>query len=234
MLIDRTSADDADARIALLHAIERARFHPFLQRFGALDHDLTARFRKGGHHDPFGRIALVGLLLNLGALPHFNRGFRVRDAYGRTHHEGNIELLGKVIGAACEIERFLRIGRLKNGYERSHRIIATVLLVLRREHARIVGSKQEHSTVNAGVRGGEERIGAHIHTHVLHRNEHACTRRRSTHRNLERDLFVRAPFRVDARKRCEGFHGLGGRCSWIGSANMAPCLPRTTRDRFIT
>ena len=145
MLIYRAGADDADAlrcafgRVAL-HRVVRTSLNPFANLLNALYQHLAARLGEGGHHNPLRAVLFVGALFDFRTLPYLNRGFGVGDAHRRTHHNGRIELFRDAVSIFREAMRLSGIGRFHDGNHRRHGIVAGILLVLRGEHSRVVGS----------------------------------------------------------------------------------------------
>ena len=234
ILVGGAGADDADFGTAHLNRVVRAILDPFLQGFGACgQHDAT-RFGECGHHDPLRRVLLVGLHINRNALAGFDDRLRMARANRGAHHERCVETLGELVSIMGETVGFRGVRRLEHGNCRRVRIETRILLVLRREHARVIGSEHEHAAVHARVRNGEQRVCGDVHADVLHRRKHACSGSAGANGYFDRDLFIRCPFCIDVWLLRELFHGLGGRRSRIGDADVGACLPGALGDGFIS
>ena len=62
---------------------------------------------------------------------------------------------------------FLLVGRLQHGNHGPVTIVAAVLLILRREHARVIGHHNE-DTLSANDGRVHKGVATHVETHVLH------------------------------------------------------------------
>ena len=234
VLVHGARAHDAYARIAHLDAVVGAFLDPFAQLGDALELNLATRFRERGHHDPFRGALLVRSQLYLLALPHLDGRLRMRYAYRRSNDEGNVELLRKRERVARESERFGRISRIHRGHMGRERVEARILLVLRGVHARVIGGENDESAVHARVGCGEQRVGSHVHAHMLHRRQNAGACGRCAHANLDGHFLVRAPFGVNAFIARERFHRLRRRGAGIGHADARACLPCPAGDGFVS
>ena len=149
----------------------------------------------------------------------------MRNADGRTDHEGHVETLGKIEGLAGERERFGRIGGFEHRDARGERVEAGVLLVLGGMHARVVRGQNDETAVHAGVGHREKRVGRDVHAHVLHRGKHARARSAGACADLDGDLLVRAPLSVDPVFFRKLLHRLGRGSAWVGNADARARFP---------
>ena len=132
-----------------------------------------------------------------------------------------------------EVVGLLRVGRLEHRQARGDRVAAVVLLVLARRHARIVGGDDHERARDAGVGGGEERVGGDVQPDVLHRDERARAGERGAEPDLERDLLVRRPLRAAAERR-ERLEDLGRGRAGIAGAEVDAAVPGRGRHRLVT
>ncbi len=114
---------------------------------------------------------------------------------GAQHHRG-IELLRKLQANAGHFVGFLRVRRVKQGHLGKFGIVATVLFVLRRMHARIIGDHQHQTGVDAGVGQSQQGIGGDIDADMLHGGQGTTAGNGSTNSRFEGDFFVGGPFAV--------------------------------------
>ena len=201
------------------------------ERLDALELHLAARLRERGHHDPLCRVALVGSGLDLFSGPDLDRRLRMRDAHRRADEEGHIESLGKLERVARESER---LGGVEHGNMRRAGVVVRILLVLRRVHARIVGSQHDKSSANAGICSREQRVRRDVHTDVLHGRKNAGATGRCADAHLNGNLLVHAPLGIDAillRKRLECLSRRGTR---VRDANTGAGFPSPLSNRLIS
>ena len=234
MLGDRAGAHDANLVPAPNDLVVRASLSPFGERLDALELHLAARLRERGHHDPLCRVALVGSGLDLFSGPDLDRRLRMRDAHRRADEEGHIESLGKLERVARESERLGGISGVEHGNMRRAGVVVRILLVLRRVHARIVGSQHDKSSANAGICSREQRVRRDVHANVLHGRKNAGATGRCADAHLNGNLLVHAPLGIDAillRKRLERLSRRGTR---VRDANTGAGFPSPLSNRLIS
>lgn len=86
--IRRTRADDADAFVVVLDAVDAARLRPRAQRFGARLHVDVARLRHRGHHHVLGHVADIRQVFARLPLACNDDRARVRNAGGEPRSTG--------------------------------------------------------------------------------------------------------------------------------------------------
>ena len=234
MLVGSTGAHHANSRALALDAVELAGFNPFGKLIDALKLHLAARLGERRHHDPFSRVALIGLKLVLSTQTALDRGLRVGHAHGGADEERHVEALGKIEGIAGERQGLSGIGGIHHGDVSRRRIVMGVLLVLGGIHAGIVGCKHHIPAADAGIGGGEQRVRRNVDADVLHGGQHARAGRTCADAHLNGDLLVDAPFRVHAVHLRKGLKRFGGRRARISHADAATGLPCALGYRLVS
>ena len=166
---------------------------------GPLLHDGVAGTGVAGDHDVLGNVLHIGTGRGLLPLSGLHDALGVGDAGAELQEHGGIVFLGQLVGDLSKAVGLLGIRRLQHGQFGGDGIPAGVLLVLRGVHARVVCHADDHARVDAGVRNGEQRIGRHIHAHVLHNASRSLACQGCAEGHLHGDLFVGRPFAVDLR-----------------------------------
>ena len=208
VLVGRAGADDAHSALPLYHLVVGAGFHPLAQLIDAIQLHEAARLGEGGHHDPLRRILLIGPRRRLGALPCLDGRLRMGDAHAGADDHRHVEALGDIVGLASEAQGLGGIGRIEARDGGGLGVVVRVLLVLRGVHARVVGGQDDHAAAHAGVGGREQRVGRHVHAHMLHGGEHPRAGGRGPDAHFHGHLLVHAPLGVDALLLGEGLQRL--------------------------
>ncbi len=166
---------------------------------------------KAGHHDPAADVADEAGRRRRGERRPEAADHRLGVAHPRGHAEDHRDLPAsrEVEGGEREVVGLLGGGRLQHGDPGGHRVAPVVLLVLRRRHAGVVGGDQHERAVHAGVGRREERVGGHVHAHVLHGDEHPGAGEGRAETDLEGHLLVGRPLRAPAELG-ESLQDLGG------------------------
>ena len=73
----------------------------------------------------------------------------------------------------------------------------TVLFVLRRMHARVVGDHHNQPRVDAGIRHGEERIGGDVETDMLLTAKRSASRQRRSECGFHCRFFIGRPLAIN-------------------------------------
>ena len=155
------------------------------------------------------------------------------DAGGHTQQDRDIVLLGQLEGQLGHIQAFLGVGRLQHGYLGRFGVIAVILLVLRAKHAGFVRGNDDRAAVDAGIGKGEQRVGRHVQTHVLHGANGAAAGNGRADRALQGHFFIGRPFRVDFFHLGEIFQYLRTGRAGIGGGEMNAGLPGAPGDGLI-
>lgn len=90
------------------------------------------------------------------------------DPRGHANHDGHFKFPAQPIGLFCHIEAFLRVRRLDHGDFHEFCIVAVILLILGRVHARIVCGDKGEAAVYGEIGEGEQRVRRHIDTDHFH------------------------------------------------------------------
>ena len=200
VLVDDAAGDDPQAAVAPLDAVVRKRLGELGQLADALlDHGAAqARPARGGHElvrvaqHPAGRGVIAPL-----RLAQLHRRRRVRHAHHGAEDHRLVELLAHLERDADEILGLLAVGRLQHRHLGEPGVVAVVLLVLRAEHARVVGRDDHHARVGPGVDAVHEGVRGHVHAHLLGGEHRPLPRVRRAHHAVHRHLFVDRPLAVD-------------------------------------
>ncbi len=125
-----------------------------------------------------------GLALDAGAAV----GQTGRDAI----EDGGSEFFRELIAEEDHIVGLLLVGRLEHGYHSPVAIVAAVLLVLRREHRRVISDNDDNAlgSDDSSIHKG---VATDVETHVLHAGHGAFAGVGNTNRGFESRLFVGAP-----------------------------------------
>ena len=163
----------------------------------------------------------------------FDNRLGVRDA--RAHFDKNrrIELFGQLEGKLRESTGFSRVGRLKHGNLRRDGVMAAVLFVLGRMHPRVVGNRDHHAGVHAGVRHGIERVRGNVQANVLLRAEGTSACQRSAERGFHGNLFIGSPFTVNFIIFGSFLRDLRAGGAGIAGDKADTCLIQTSRNSFV-
>ncbi len=172
-----------------------------------------------------------GGLGDRGATGH--QRLRVADAGGHPEHHRELPALGELEGGQGEVVGLLRVGGLEHGEAGRPGVVPVVLLVLRGGHARIVGRDHHQPGRHAGVGDREERVGGHVHAHVLHGDERAGAAEGGPDADLERHLLVGRPL-GPSPEGVERLQDLGGGGAGVARAEPHPGVARGGRDRLVT
>ena len=154
-------------------------------------------------------------------------------AGGHAQQDRYIVLFGQLEGQLGHIQAFLRVGRFQHRYFGRFGVIAVILLVLGAEHAGLVRGDDDSAAVDPGIGKGEQRIGRHVQTNVLHGTDGAAAGNRRADGALQGHLFVGRPFRVDFFHLGEVFQYLRTWSAGIGRGEMNAGLPGAPGDGLI-
>ena len=227
MLVGSTGADETDGSVAQLDLVERAR----LGVLGELCHALVGHQALGTgvgrHHDPVLDARLKGDGLASLALPYLDGRARVGDAHRGAHHADSGELLGEPEGLLGHLKSLGGVGGLEHGNAGKCSVVAAVLLVLRREHARVVGCEQHQAAAHARIGKRHERVGGDVDADVLHRHERAVPCHGEAQGVLKGDLLVDGPLRIDVVELGERLERLGRRGARIAETGVTAGFPRS-------
>ena len=208
VLVGRAGADDAHSALPFYHLVVGAGFHPLAQLIDAIQLHEAARLGESGHHDPLRRILLIGPCRRLGTLPRLDGRLRMGDAHAGADDHRHVEALGDIVGLAGEAQGLGGIGRIEARDGGGLSVVVRVLLVLGGVHARVVGGQDDHTAAHTGVGGREQRVGRHVHAHMLHGGEHPRAGGRGPDAHFHGHLLVHAPLGVDALLLGEGLQRL--------------------------
>ena len=234
VLIRHAAGDDADLFAAAVLGMIILALVRQGQKFAvALGHPVAVAHGHGGHVVELGAVLDVGNGVKGLALAQLDERFRVAHARRHAEHHGRVVALGDVEGVAEHVLGFLRVRRLQHGDLDERRVVAVVLLVLRAVHARIVGGDEDHAAVDAHVGVGEDRVGSHVQTDMLHRGHRAHAAHRRADRRLHGDFLVRRPFGVDFFVCSRVFQDLRAGRARIGRSERHARLPGAARDGFV-
>ena len=235
VLIAGARGDDTErASLGVLDAVERSGLCVFCDSGGArLNYGVT-ELGVAGHHNVFLGVLNVLAEALLDSVGKGDRVLGVCDAGAHTDENGSVEFFGELEGELGEFKRLCRVGGLKHWELGRLGIVTGVLLVLRGVHTGIVGNEDDEAAVYAGVGHGEERVGCHVETDVLHSAGSASAAEGSAEGGLESDLFVGRPFAVDLVVFSGEFCDLGGGSSGVGGNDRASRLVKTAGDGFVS
>ena len=234
ILVAGRRGDDAHRLVrAVLDAVDLSGLRPCGQVGGALLNDRVAAFGVARHHNVLGAVLLIGLDRGLRALTRLYHTLRVRYARAHLEQHGRVVFLGQLEGQFGERERFRRVSRLEHGHLGRLGVVAGVLLILGRVHARVIGHADNHAAVHARVGQGKQRVGRNVQADVLHAAEAAAAGKRRTERRFGRYLFIGRPLGIDFRVFCGGLRDLGTRRTGIAGDKAASGLIQAAGNGFI-
>ncbi len=87
---------------------------------------------------------------------------------GHAKEDGQIEVLGKLVGFLDHIQGILTVSRFKEGELSCSCVVAVVLFILRGVHARIIARDNDKTPANPVIGGGKEGICRHIEADMFH------------------------------------------------------------------
>ena len=178
----------------------------------------------------------VLLARSVGGLHHSTA---MRHTCGDTHKDRYSQLLRQVKRLTCHVVRLLLVGGLEARDKCELGIEPRVLLVLRTVHRRIVSRHNNQSAVDARDGRVDKRIGADVHTHVLHTNEGAFAGVGHAEGSLHGGLLVGCPLAKDAG-RCLALVELdvlcdfGRWCTRIGIHTAQACVDSRLSNSLVT
>ncbi len=112
--------------------------------------------------------------------------------------------------------------------------MTVVLFVLRTEHARIVGCHDQQTAFHAGIDRIEERVGSHVHPHLLHSDHGSPARVSCPDGHVHGHLLVDRPLGVDLLVLGHVFQDLRTGRSWIARGNLHTVFVGSTGYGFVT
>ena len=201
----------------------------------ALDHQAMARPRMGRDHDVLRRLLDEGALRRLVAFADRDRAAGMRKPRRRAHDHRRVEVLRQIEGEPGEIERLLRVARLEDRHGGERAVNARVLFVLRGVNAGIVADGEHQPAVHADISLRHEGVGGDVEADMFHGGERAAAGEARADGDVERDLFVGRPLRVQVFRRIVGerLEDFRARRARIGGGDLDARLPGAARDRFV-
>ena len=140
--------------------------------------------------------------------------------------------LADLKGRAQQVVGLLRVRRLEHRRGGRLGVTPAVLLILARGHAGIVGHNEHVAAVHPRVGHGEQHVGGHVETDVLHRADHPRPGERGAERDFGGHFLIRRPLGL-AAQRAETLENLGGRRARIAGAERHAAMQRRQRHRFV-
>ena len=155
------------------------------------------------------------------------------DTGRHAEQDRNVVFFTQIEGILEHFLRFHAVGGFEHQQTRVTRVVAVVLFVLRREHARFVGRDNDRTAVYAQIREREHRVRRDVESDVLHRRHRTDACDGSARRRFKRCLFVGRPFRSDFRIFDDIFEYFGTRGSGICGSELDPGFVRAAGCRFV-
>src|SRR6266545_327515 len=224
--------DDPELAVARDADVERRRLGEGLELLELPAELAVRRAGVGRNHDAPDDVALEGGGLRGDRRAAGHDRLPVADAGRHAQEHRQLEPLGELERREREVVGLLRVGRLEHRERRRDGVVPVVLLVLRGGHPGIVRGDDDERAGDAGVRGGEERVGRDVHADVLHRHERPRAAVGRAEPDLERDLLVRGPLRPPAEPR-EVLEDLGGGGAGVDRPEVHTAVERRGGDRFV-
>ena len=234
VLVAGGRGDNADLMVGpLLQAVDRRGFRPGDKVGGALLHQGMAALGVARHHDILGAVLLIGLFRRHDPLAGLHHALGVGNPGAHFQQHWRIELLGKLIGQLGEGQAFGGIRGLQHGNLGSFGVMAGILLVLGRMHARVVGHADNHAGIHTGIGNGEQGIGGHVQPHVLHAAEAALSGQAGPEGRLHGHLFIGRPLGINFLIFGRSLGDLGTGCAGIAGDKAASGLEQTAGSGFV-
>ena len=196
------------ASVPPFNAVECAFGGKFRDRRGARFDLGVLLLRVSGHHYVFLRILHIRFFRGVRALAEFDEALRMCDPRTHAEHYGSVKALRKLERLAGKEKRLRRVRRLEHRNLCGYRVMARVLLVLRRMHRGIVRHADHKSAVHAGIRHCKKRVRGDIHSDMLHRTGASRAVEGRSEGDLHGDLLVGRPFAVYILHLCREFRNL--------------------------
>ena len=133
---------------------------------------------------------------------HPDRRARMGQAGNDTHQHGKFFPLRQFVCIFHHVIRLLLRRRFEDRHHGKLAIEARILLVLRRMHRRVIRRQHHDSSVNTRNCRIDKRIGAYIHTYMLHTDQCPLAHVRHTQSRFHSGLLIRAPAAVQASRPC--------------------------------
>lgn len=226
-------ADDADGGVVVFGAVPGAVVAEFLEELAVLlDADL-ARAHVGGRRDIFLNVFSVGFDRYFAAFAQFDHALGVANARRHANQNGDVVFFAELVGFDEHVLAFLAVGRLEHGRHGSPGVVAVVLLVLRGELTWLVSRDDDRASVDPDVGEGEEGVGSHVETNVLHGRDRARARDRGTDDRFEGNFLVGRPLSVDLGIACDVFKDFCAGRAGVGSGETHASFPNAAGDGFI-
>ena len=119
------------------------------------------------------------------------------DTGRHADHDRRMEPFADGIGFFSHVLGFLGIGRFKHAYFGEFGIIAVILFVLGRMHARVIGRYKDKAAIDMEISVGKKWIGRYVETDHFHSRKGPYTGNRSSDSRFHSCLFIRCPFGID-------------------------------------
>ena len=176
------------------------------------------------HHYIFLNLLFIWLLLRNHTLARNDNALGM--CYSGTHfyNDRSIKCLRNLICGLYKFQCFCRVRRLQHRYLRCDCMMAGILLILGRMHARIIRHANHHPCIYTCIGAGIERIGRYIKSDMLHAAKASFSGKTGSKSNFHGHLFIRSPFTIDLIIFCNFFCDF---CTWrprITGHHAASCL----------
>jgi len=157
----------------------------------------------------------------------------VANARRHADQDGNVVFFAELVGFDEHVLAFLAVGRLEHGRHGSPGVVAVVLLVLRGELTGLVSRDDDRAGVDPDVGEGEEGVGSHIQTNVLHGRDRTRAGDRGADDRFEGNFFVGSPLGVNFGIGCDVFKDFCAGRARVGSGETHASFPGAAGDGFI-
>ncbi len=198
ILVGHPGGDDADLPVIPLHPVQLRFVAELLQLQQLLLHHRMQQLGVARVGDE-----LIGLLhvidhLELGPVPQLHDALGVADSGGHAEQHGHVEALADVEGRLQIVLGFLGIAGLDAGHLGELGVVAVVLLVLGAVAPGVVGGNQHQSAGDAGIGDGEQGVGRHVDTDMLHGRQGTGAGHGGPDGVFHGHLLVGGPFALDS------------------------------------
>ncbi len=194
IVVRYTGCNDTDFCIVHFFKIERRLFAVFFQFLFPFFDNEASYFRNSRHGIHLITLFDIGNRFEGNAFTQFHEALRMIDTGRHAQHDRRTISFADFICFGNHILSFLGVGRFQHSNLGKFGIVAVILFVLGRMHARIIGRNKDKTTVDSQISKGKERIGGHVETYHLHSCKRADTTDRSTDSCFHGYFFIRCPF----------------------------------------
>ena len=136
-------------------------------------------------------------------------------------------------GLFGKVQGFLRVRGLQHGHLCGDSIVAGVLLVLRGEHARVVGHAEHQPRLDPLIGDRKQRVGGDVQAHVLHAAGGPLSAHGSAVGHFQGHLLIGGPLTIDLRILGSLLGDLGAGGAGVAGDHAASGFIESTGNGFV-